>query len=176
METETKNLQECHISPLALDDWEKYKALWLEALTNSPQAFAYSYQELADRTDKEWQEKIEGYSAERSKSRMFVAKDKNRFIGMMGFFEKEKGVAKIFGVYVSPHCRGKHVSDRLMESLLSALKELDFLEVELTVNKEQTAAFTCYKRHGFFVTEEIKDVKMGDGTICDEYVMKREVK
>jgi ribosomal protein S18 acetylase RimI-like enzyme len=177
METETENFQEFKVEQIPPEDWQKYKALWLEALTNSPQAFGFSYDELASRTDEEWQEKIRKNLVEGSKSRMFIAKDGDNFIGMMGFFEKRVGVANIFGVYVNPQYRGKKVGDKLMEAILNSLKqELNFSEVELTVNKDQAAAVEFYKRQGFSVAEEIKDAKMGDKTVCDEYLMTRKVK
>ncbi|MFH1089825.1 MAG: GNAT family N-acetyltransferase [Candidatus Uhrbacteria bacterium] len=177
METETENFQEIKIDQILPEDWQKYKALWLEALTDSPQAFGFSYDELTNRTDEEWQEKIRKNLAEGSKSRMFIAKDGEKFIGMMGFFEKRENITNVFGVYVNPQFRGKKISDKLMEAVLNSLKqELDFSEVELTVNKNQTAAVEFYKRYGFLIVEEIKDVKMGDNTVCDEYLMKREIK
>ncbi len=177
MRNETENFQEFKVEQILPEDWQKYKALWLEALTNSPQAFGFSYEELANRTDEEWQVKIGKNLAEGSKSRMFVAKDGESFIGMMGFFEKRAGVANIFGVYVNPQYRGKKVGDKLMAAVLNSLKqELDFSEVELTVNKDQAAAVEFYKRQGFSVVEEIKNVKMGDETVCDEYSMRRKIK
>lgn len=172
MKTENK----IKIDSIYPDDWKKFKSLWLEALTDSPQAFSHSYKELADRTFEKWQEKIKKYSDKKSKDKIIVAKDRNNFIGMMGFFEKREGAANIYAVYINPQYRGKKISDMLMKALLNFIKqEPSFREIELSVNKNQKAAIGFYKRNGFTIIEEMQNVKMGDGTICNEYLMKRKV-
>lgn len=169
-------MEKFKVNPLSPDNWEQYKNLWLEALTNDPKAFANSYEKLSARTEEEWQEKATKYSGG-TKEKVFIATSEGKAIGMMGFFEKSEGIANIFGVYVNPQYRGKGVSNVLMEVILKSLKQgSDFSKIELTVNKDQLAAVGFYKRHGFEIIGEIKDVKIGDGSNCDEYLMRREIK
>lgn len=163
------------INSISIDDWKEYKTLWLDALTSDPQAFAFSYEELAARTDEQWLEKTRKYSMG-SKNKIFIAKDGNNTIGMMGFFENKSGAANLFGVYIKPAYRGKKIGNTLMGTTLDHLKnQTDFNKIELTVNKNQIAAVEFYKRRGFTVIKEIPNVKMGDGSICDEYFMEKHI-
>ena len=175
MEETFEQENEFKIDSISLEDWKLYKELWLDALTSDPQAFAYSLEKVSNRTREDWKEDME--RSFQSNTGMYIAKTNDKYIGMMGYYPKGENNVNIFGVYVKRKFRGQGVSDKIMESILNSLSDNDEIKsASLTVNDEQTEAIDFYKRFGFEIVGETKNVKMGNGKPYNMLSMKKEIK
>ena len=165
---------EINVCLVKKSDWEDLKSLWLEALKNDSQAFAYSFEEINERKEQDWKDQI--LRDTNDGNRFFIAETSDgEIVGMIGFFTKDNS-ANIYGVYVSPRCRGKQVGQKLLTELMRSIEsETSLKQARLFVNTEQNAAVELYKRVGFEVVDEINDEIMGDGTVCNEYVMTKTI-
>lgn len=90
------------IRRLTAADWEAYRALRLEALEQSPEAFAADLSEQVDRPDEYWQSRAAGSAH----SFMIGAFHQSRMVGMAGLVREERQKtrhkADVIAVYVTP--------------------------------------------------------------------------
>ena len=158
------------IITLPPEDWPKYRAVRLEALQNDPQAFGATYKDDSAKSESEWKSRLE------NPNNIYVFaqdQDNDTLVGMMGAFKKEGDVWYVVGVYVNSQFRGKGISTQLIEHLLEKFKQKNGKNIELMVNINQASAIALYKKFGFEIIETLKDQKMGDGSIVDEYLMRK---
>jgi ribosomal protein S18 acetylase RimI-like enzyme len=161
------------IIKLKESDWKKFKELRLEAIQNDGHAFGSSYQELIKLTEKEWKEKIL-----KPGSCIFIAKDKDDFIGMAAAYQEEgekcRHVAYIWGVYVKDIHRQKGIGRQLMEAILSALKSnREVVKANLNVTTTQIGAVKLYESLGFTITgTSHREIKI-NGEYFDEHSMEK---
>ena len=120
-----ERIKEIKVETVLLDEWEKFKELWLTALTTDPQAFGRSFEETNKYTKKEWQDIIKCNLDKEGNDKVFVAKVNSIFAGMMSCFSKKEddSIAKICGVYIKKEYRGKEVSSQLMQTVLDSLSK-----------------------------------------------------
>jgi ribosomal protein S18 acetylase RimI-like enzyme len=161
-----------HLQP---QQWPQYRQIRLEALQNSPQAYTTTYQEMIDKPESFWQDRLVNAAAGKDSWLLFARVDE-RIAGIIGAFLPEgSDRAVIVSFYVTPKYRGKGVSTALMDAILSELRQNDTIQtVELAVTHSQEAAIGLYKRFGFEIFEE-KEAKLGDGQIHIEYTMHRKL-
>jgi ribosomal protein S18 acetylase RimI-like enzyme len=161
-----------HLQP---NQWEQYRQIRLEALLDSPQAYSTTYQQMVDKPDTFWQDRLINAAA-RKESWLLFARVNECIVGMIGaFLSNESNRAMIVSVYVSPVYRGQGVSRALMEAILNELRQNQAIqEVELTVTSGQEAAIALYRRFGFMVTNEEEEM-MGDGRTHLGLVMQRKI-
>jgi ribosomal protein S18 acetylase RimI-like enzyme len=159
------------IRPLALDEWENYKRLRLEALTREPQAFGSSYTDAAQKPDIYWRDRLEAGG-----SRLLFAVKGDVPVGMVAAYPKQEGPAEqaeIVSMYVTPEERRQGIARMLLESILADLiNDASLKTVSLAVNTQQRAAIALYELLGFTIAEEVSG-NMGDGKRYTEYVMER---
>lgn len=166
---------EFKIDSLLLNEWELYRDLWLDALTNDPQAFAYSLDKMLNRTEDDWKEDMK--KSYQDYAGMYIAKIDNEYIGMAGYFPKYENNVNIFGMYVKKKFRGKGIADKMMESILNSLSDNEKIKsISLSVNNKQKEAINFYKRFGFEIMDENENIKMGDGSLCTMLSMKKDIK
>jgi ribosomal protein S18 acetylase RimI-like enzyme len=161
-----------HLQP---NQWEQYREIRLEALLNSPQAFSTTYQQMVDKPDTFWQDRLTNAAAGKD-SYLLFAQVNGRMVGMIGaFLSNESDRAMIVSVYVTPVYRGQGVSKTMMEAILSELSQRQDIQiVELTVTSGQEPAIALYRRFGFEVVNEEEEM-MGDGHIHTGFVMQRKI-
>lgn len=163
------------IVQLPVEEWQAYRALRLEALSEAPQAFGSTYLDQVDKLETFWQARLEA-AARGEDSCLLFARMGERLVGMMGAFRETAGtdMAEIVSVYVSPSARGLGVGARLMEAILETLQRWGVRRARLGVNIEQTAAVRLYQRFGFREVERVRHT-MGDGAEHDEVFMECEL-
>jgi len=157
------------ISQLKPDDAENYLSLRLEALQNSPLAFASSYEEEKD-------DSLEKY-------RVRFAAAKNSFtygafegIQLMGVTTlvreqkmKLKHRANIVAMYVKPQYRGNGIGKALLDKAIWKAKNMEEIEqLYLTVVTSNEPAKKLYFSMGFEVFAEEKRALKIDDTYYDE--------
>lgn len=162
---------------LPKDRWQEYKNLRILAVTESPEAFSRTIQEEENRSDKNWQDRLDT-SIDNNLGQMFFAEMDGKLIGMVGmYFRKEemvKHIGELASVFVLPEYRGKGVMTSLIKNIITYGKENAHIrKVVLEVTATQVPAITLYEKMGFRKVGILKDeLKVGDKYIDHVYMEK----
>ncbi len=161
------------IVSLPPEHWQAYRAIRLEALRDSPQAFGTTYADMLAKPQGFWQLRLEDAASAKS-SWLLFARRAGSVLGMIGAFADppESRAAAVISVFVTPAERGQGVSRLLMHAILERLAQAGFTQAHLSVNIEQKAALRLYQNFGFRVTASETN-PMGDGQVHEEYLMER---
>lgn len=139
------------IRKLTPDDTQAYRACRLDALLDSPQAFASSYEEEVQMSDDTIRQRFAGHPKE---SAVFGAFDGDRIIGLTGIFREERQKRRhkmtIVSVFVQPEYRGQRIGSRLMETAVAHARSVEGVErIELAVESTNVPAKSLYRSFGF---------------------------
>lgn len=171
---QVKELPEVEILRPQVEDWQEVKNLRLEALQKEPQAFGATYESALTITDENWQTRISNSLGENPKELLVVARENGEFVGMIAAYPKTETTWNIISVYVKEEYRGQKISSRLFQQILDLLESnIKPQNIELTVNVQQEAAIQLYLRNGFQIIDTLKNQKLGDGKLYDEYLMRK---
>lgn len=158
------------------EDIEAYRELRLEALKNHPETFGQDYDDVASLENKYWENTLKIETKEKA---LFFAENNSRLIGMTGVYrnlsKKSHHGATVWGVYVKPEWRGKHISETLVRECLGWAKEQQITIVKLAAVTINIPAVRCYERCGFKVYGTEPKVIYYDGVYYDEYLMACEI-
>jgi RimJ/RimL family protein N-acetyltransferase len=163
------------IRPLSGQDAAAYRALRLEALRESPQAFLASVAEteragLADLAERFDREQSAGENVALGAFR------DGRLIGIVGVrrFEREKNrhVGLIVGMYVTPVERRQGVAHALLAEAIRRARLMPGLEkLELGVMATQAAARRLYESLGFVCWgREPRAIKIGEQAYDEDFM------
>jgi len=157
-------------------DVESYRELRLEALKNHPDAFGQDYIEAASNNQEYWENRLQIHPNENA---LFLAQENTQLVGMAGVHrntsQKAKHAAMIWGVYVKPNWRGRHISESLVRSCLDWAKEQGLAIVKLAVVTTNQPAVRCYERCGFTIYGTEPKASIYDGVYYDGYLMAIEI-
>ena len=135
----------------SLEDAEKYRSLRLEALQNSPESFASSFEEEKDLTIHNIKDRLQS-----NDSFTYGAVEDRELVGIITLY-KEKVYklshrAHIGAMYVSPANRSLGIGKVLMDEAITKAKEIEGLEqVYLAVVSTNEPAKKLYSSLGFEV-------------------------
>jgi len=88
----------------------------------------------------------------------FEAYKDNNLIGLIALYvDNQEKTSFITNVSVDPNFQGNKVAENLLLSCVGYLKENNYLEVTLHVNKNNTKAINFYKKHNFKEKNNIKN-------------------
>jgi ribosomal protein S18 acetylase RimI-like enzyme len=137
------------IRRLTPGDTAIYRECRLDALRDTPTAFASSYEEEAVRPLEAFQDRLSGTS-----SATFGAFDGERLIGLTGIFRDERQYRRhkmtIVSVFVRPEYRGKKVGAALIEAAIAYARNANGVEsVQLSVESTNAPAKALYASFGF---------------------------
>lgn len=111
-------------------------------------------------------------SAILSGEQVFLLEEENdAIVGFVAFSFPPtlEGICKLHKLYLLPEMQGKGVGKRLIEEVKGRAAENGKGEIQLNVNKKNSA-FHFYLRAGFeIIKEEVVDI--GNGYVMDDYVM-----
>ena len=80
----------------------------------------------------------------------FEAYKDNNLIGLIALYvDNQEKTSFITNVSVDPNFQGNKVAENLLLSCVGYLKENNYLEITLHVNKNNTKAINFYKKHNF---------------------------
>ncbi|MBT2625719.1 GNAT family N-acetyltransferase [Bacillus sp. ISL-32] len=150
-------------------DAESYRDIRLEALQNSPEAFASSYEEEKDQSIDYFRNKFQ-----LEDSIAIGAFERGELVGIVTLLReslyKLRHRANIVSMYVSSKNRGQGIGTVLMVEALKKAKEIEGLEqVYLTVVSTNEHAKKVYSSLGFEVIgTEIRALKLDDNQYYDE--------
>ncbi|MFN2527220.1 MAG: GNAT family N-acetyltransferase [Candidatus Baltobacteraceae bacterium] len=145
---------------LDVNDWQRWRLLRLQALTESPEAFSST---LAD-----WQG--EGDTEERWRQRLndvpynAIAELNGTDVGMVSATVPDRrGVIELISMWVAPTSRGTGAGDALVRSVIAwAEQQPSAKALHLCVVKESHRAIGLYERHGFTYLDDVVDTVRGD--------------
>ncbi|MGF1676711.1 MAG: GNAT family N-acetyltransferase [Rivularia sp. (in: cyanobacteria)] len=149
-----------------------YRELRLQALRESPTAFASSFEQEACLTVADFAKRLSAH--DNLNSGIFGAFDESdRLIGMLGFSRenrpKRAHVGNLWSIYVLPQFRRRGVGAVLVDLALSHAGRLDGLrQVILGVTANNVAASSLYKSQGFEGFGLEYDALFVDGIYFDE--------
>lgn len=156
---------------LADDDARLYQDLRLEALKESPEAFATTYEEDAIKTEADFVLRLNSDFA-------VGCFHGDTLVGSADFFVLDSHRAKlahkgtIAGHYVRPRYRGTNAASGLMDQILDNLPDgITQLHLSAVANNPRTVAF--YEKVGFTVWGTEPRGSHSDGIFVDEVHMVR---
>lgn len=137
------------IRPLTTNDADAFKALRLEAISDSPTAIWPTHEEEAQRTPQE----IEARLRVTKQQIIFGAFDGHSLVGIAGLrrepLERVEHKAALWGVFVDPTFRGAGIARALLAAVLEHAREVHVLQIHLCVNSENPRAQGLYRSIGF---------------------------
>jgi ribosomal protein S18 acetylase RimI-like enzyme len=131
------------------DDWRALKAIRLEALADTPDAYGSTWKENSTWSDAQWKNA--------AKNRLYyLAFRDDVVVGMVsgGLNDMHPGTRWLYGMYVSPSDRGSGTADRLVATVCAWARREGFDEVYLHVTTSVARARAFYTKLGFRATGE----------------------
>jgi GNAT superfamily N-acetyltransferase len=132
-----------------LDDWKDLRAIRLEALADTPDAYGSTYEESVRWSDAQWKNAA-------STRLYYLAERDGRVVGMVsgGLNDGYPGTRWLYGMYVTPNERGTGTADRLVRSIEEWAKNHGANEIYLHVTLSVPRAHAFYEKIGFHSTGE----------------------
>ena len=137
-------------------DWREWKASRLQALADSPEAFASSFAAEKEKPDEAWSEYARHCGAS-SASAAFLARDEHgRVTGMVAAYVDggEAANAYICAMWVAPESRNRGVGRLLVDEAAGWLVGTGASEVKAWVSDADSSAVGFYQSLGFAPTGE----------------------
>lgn len=152
-------------------DWEKFRTIRLESLTEYPSAFKASLEKEVGLSDEAWQSRLVD-----PKTIYVFLKKNGRYIGIAGAIEIEVDKWKLTGVYLNKEFHGKGLAQMLIQAIEKNVKDLGVSLLDLMVNISQERAIGLYKKLGWAIIREEKDQLMGNGEKHTEFYMSKSLR
>ncbi|MBO9465168.1 GNAT family N-acetyltransferase [Tropicibacter sp. R15_0] len=127
-------------------DLSAYRALWLDGLRRTPDAFLLTEAEALGMSDAQLIARLE-------KGTIFGALEQDQLVGMIalsrGGPERLRHMGDLGPLYVHPSAQGRGLGRALMQVAEEAARDLGLLQVELCVDATNHGAIGLYKSCGF---------------------------
>ncbi len=158
------------IRRLGADDAEAFRALRLEALLDSPEAFGGDHVEESKRP-------LETFIRQLTGSAVFGVFIADQLSGLVGLFwdesVKRRHIGNLYTVYVAPQARGTGCALPLIQAALDHAKSLGHAQVHLGVGTHNTSALRLYQKAGFEIYGTEPRSLFVNGRYIDEHLMVR---
>lgn len=131
------------------DDWPKLRAIRLEALSDSPEAFGSTYGVALKLSNYQWRAMVE-------RSLYFLAERDGNVVGMVsgGLNDRHPGTHWLYGMFVTPSARGTNTASLLVDAVVEWARSEGATELYLHVTSIAQRARGFYARVGFVLTGE----------------------
>jgi ribosomal protein S18 acetylase RimI-like enzyme len=137
----------CSIRP---DEWEKYRAVRLQALQDSPDAFASTHAAEMERPDELWSSRIAAAADSPTDRALFAIKnDEVCGLAWCKVSASEHGFADLFQMWVEPKSRGHGIGAALLREAINFARNTGAGTLRLEVTVAESAAMNLYRSHGF---------------------------
>lgn len=137
------------------DDWPLLRAIRLEMLTDSPDAYLERLVDAEPRTEAEWRfRSSRGSSGATDLALAAEHPDSpDRWVGYLACFVDSPGQGHVVSVYVSPSQRGTGLAGQLLDGVIAwARGEAGLNRLHLHVHEDNARAQAFYRRYGFAMT------------------------
>jgi len=151
------------IKVLSSADWQISKSISLEALKDSPQAFASNYEKNFEYDEAKWRSYSTPITSGSHANTVVAFAENGQAVGKAILIIRTEDNAEIAGMYVNPKHRGQGLGRKLIEKAIESIPEgIGIKTLEMGVNTIQTPAYKLYVSMGF---GEVKKEAMilGDG-------------
>ncbi|KAL2151712.1 hypothetical protein VTH82DRAFT_6810 [Thermothelomyces myriococcoides] len=144
------------VKVLSPDDWQLWRELRLQALTEAPHAFGATLEYWQGDGDRE----------HRWRSRLAIPGSRNLIafiggdpVGMASGVPVSNGTeaVEVISLWVKPEARGRGVADRLLDDIEQWAAGLNLNTMQLSVKPSNDAAVRFYRRYGLRNTGEKAD-------------------
>jgi ribosomal protein S18 acetylase RimI-like enzyme len=140
------------------DEWQSYRSFRLQALADSPNAFATTLEQASTWSDHDWQRRFSSPSAEREFP--VVAEIGGQFIGMAwAQVDPAKKTARLFQMWVVPAHRARGVGQKLLAAATEWAKSQGAREIVLGVTCGNSPARRLYESAGFNVVGSLEPLR-----------------
>jgi GNAT superfamily N-acetyltransferase len=145
------------VRAVSAGEWERLRELRLRAMRDAPGAFASTAEQEAAFPDIQWSG-LAGQSQLADAMVVFVAVDGDRWLAMAAgrWFDRGRGIAQLWGMWVDPAVRRRGIGQRLVAEVRrwAAGHGATFLRLGLTDGPGDASSF--YDRLGFVRTGETR--------------------
>ncbi|WXL25857.1 GNAT family N-acetyltransferase [Ectopseudomonas mendocina] len=138
------------IRPARTTDWRLLKAVRLNALKDSPNAFAVTYQSASNLSDEQWQ----ALATATAHRRFWLAVEDDEAVGLVGSLISAADRYTLIAMWVEPQRRGSDVAARLVESVTRDAIQKQHKRVYLEVSPDNHRAVGFYQKQGFAFIDE----------------------
>jgi ribosomal protein S18 acetylase RimI-like enzyme len=139
-------LNQLHLLRLTAEDWQVWRSLRHQALTEAPYAFGSKLADWQGAGDLEarWRERLASVPLN------LAAVLNNCPVGMVSATEKDlDGTVELISLWVAPSGRGRGVGDALVKAVVQWAAEVQASDIALDVKEDNQHATKLYLRHGF---------------------------
>jgi ribosomal protein S18 acetylase RimI-like enzyme len=157
------------IRRLNVGEAELYRAIRLESLKDSPQAFTSTYESALNRDSDSWTAQADGSALGSDRAIFIVLAD--RPIGLAGIYRdpKDHCCGELLQMWVLPHHRGNSIAAALLDHLFTWASHHDFHSIRAEVTVNNTRALRFYEKYGFR-----KIVSRGNGSMLTKDIAQHE--
>ncbi len=134
-------------------DWAGLRAIRLESLADTPEAYGSTYEESATWTDGRWRKAAAHWT-------YFLAEREGKVVGMVsgGLNDAHPGTHWLYGMYVTPSERGTGIATRLVDAVVEWARARGATQLHLHVTGSVSRARAFYEKVGFVATGEVLDM------------------
>jgi ribosomal protein S18 acetylase RimI-like enzyme len=163
-----------NIRLLTHEDTEIFRTLRINAVVESPSAFAESISEVTEKSHADFSAQLDSHG--RGDFVLGAFDDASNLIGIVGFYravhEKKRHKGTLWGMYVTPEKRKQNIGSELVSALIEHTKNLSCItQIVLCVTTTNEAAKRLYESKGFQIYGvEHHDIHI-DGVYLDEALM-----
>ncbi|MGB8195957.1 MAG: GNAT family N-acetyltransferase [Acidimicrobiales bacterium] len=131
------------------DDWAGLRAIRLEALADTPDAYGSTYEESSRWSDRQWKNAA-------TNRLYYLAERDGKVVGMVsgGLNDGYPGTRWLYGMYVTPRERGTGTAALLVHAIGDWARSQGVDEVYLHVTTSVARARAFYEKIGFRATGE----------------------
>ena len=140
------------IRPLRTDEWALLKELRMQALEDSPDAFAQTIDEIRDEPEAYWQQLAMNLRFPHHAFFVAFVHDKPAGIAYGRLEAEERTVAHVGSMWVSPTVRGTGIGKKLLERVMAWAVEQGATRIKLWVTVGNSPATKLYESSGFAPT------------------------
>ncbi|REF30078.1 GNAT family N-acetyltransferase [Calidifontibacter indicus] len=157
-------MSEITIRTLGTDEWETYREVRLNALEESPEAFAASATQEKNYDEDFWRARVE-------RSRRLVAEDGESIVGVVSVGDRsteENRVGELFGLWVTPRLRGQGVAWKLVQAGVDQAQQEAYKFLIYWVGTDNGRAVAFASSFGFRPTDSRRPMKGASEETQDE--------
>lgn len=147
------------IRPFKAEEWQIYRAIRLQALKDSPDAFGSTFEASKRRPDSDWQERLASVAATTELPLFATVADQPAGLAWAMIEAQQPNITHIYQMWVAPAYRRRGISQQLMTSALDWAEQQGTSEVVLEVTCGNKPAEALYSSLGFRVFGEPVQVR-----------------
>ena len=141
------------IRRLRRGEGQLYRAVRLESLRQSPDAFSSRYEDAFNRSEQSWADQADA-SSDGSDRATFIILNEHP-VGLAALYrdERDSDVGELIQMWVSPELRGGSLATDLLSEIFNWARSHRFSCVKAEVVKSNDRALRFYKKFGFLPSD-----------------------